>query len=78
MNKAIAESEKKTAELLAKSKKITELQSQMKRDEAVLKKTIEEVNTLKRQAKLQTKAVFDPQTSRTNRDNRKNGVKTNG
>lgn len=52
MNKAIAESEKKTAELLAKSKKITELQSQMKRDEAVLKKTIEEVNTLKRQAKL--------------------------
>ena len=50
----------------------------MKRDEAVLKKTIEEVNTLKRQAKLQTKAVFDPQTSRTNRDNRKNGVKTNG
>lgn len=41
--KAREEVEKKTAELLAKSKKITELQSAMKRDEGLLKKQIEEV-----------------------------------
>ena len=41
--KAREEVEKKTAEVLAKSKKITELQSAMKRDEGLLKKQIEEV-----------------------------------
>ena len=47
--KAKEESEKKTAELLAKSKKITELQSAMKRDEALLKKAISEKNKLAKQ-----------------------------
>lgn len=41
--KAREEVEKKTAEVLAKSKKVTELQSAMKRDEGLLKKQIEEV-----------------------------------
>ena len=39
--KAKEETEKKTAELLQKSKKVAELQSAMKRDEALLKKAIE-------------------------------------
>ena len=47
--KAKEECEKKTAELLAKSKKITELQSAMKRDEALLKKAIGEAARLKKQ-----------------------------
>lgn len=47
--KAREEVEKKTAELLVKSKKITELQSAMKRDEGLLKKQIEEVSRLKKQ-----------------------------
>ena len=73
MQKAQSESEKKTAELLAKSKKIAELQSQMKRDEAVLKKAIEEANNLKRQAKKQATATFDSSSARANRDARKSG-----
>lgn len=36
------EAEKKNTELLAKSKKIAELQTQMKRDEQILKKAFEE------------------------------------
>ena len=47
--KAKEESDKKTAELLQKSKKITELQSTMKRDEAHLKKNMEEVIKLRKQ-----------------------------
>ena len=48
-SKARDECEKKTAELLAKSKKVTELQSAMKRDEALLKKAISEASRLKKQ-----------------------------
>lgn len=51
--KAKEEAEKKTAEILAKSKKITELQSQIKRDEALLKKQVEEVSRLKKQLQNQ-------------------------
>ena len=41
----------KNNDVLAKSKKITELQAQMKRDETVLKKAIEENGKLKRDGK---------------------------
>lgn len=47
--KAKEESEKKTSELLSKSKKITELQSAQKRDEALLKKYVEQISQLKKQ-----------------------------
>lgn len=41
--------EKKNAELMAKSKKIAEMQTQIKRDEQILKKTFEENERLKKQ-----------------------------
>ena len=55
--KAKDESEKKTAEILAKSKKITELQSAMKRDEALLKRALEESSRLKKQAASQKHVI---------------------
>ena len=48
MNKAQEESKQKTAEILQKSKKITELQSQLKRDEALLKAKIQEAEKYKK------------------------------
>ena len=61
--KAKDESEKKTAEILAKSKKIAELQSAMKRDEALLKKALEEASRLKKQVanqKTQERLIVQP------------------
>ena len=55
-----SESEKKTAELLAKSKKIAELQSQMKRDEGVLKKAVEENAKIKKELHAKKKAATSP------------------
>ena len=43
------ESEKKTADILAKSKKIAELTSAMKRDEALLKKAISDTAKYKKE-----------------------------
>lgn len=48
MNKAQEESKQKTAEILQKSKKITELQSQLKRDENLLKSKIAEAEKYKK------------------------------
>ena len=48
MSKAQEESKQKTAEILQKSKKITELQSAMKRDEALLKSKIQECEKYKK------------------------------
>ena len=48
MQKAQEESKQKTAEILQKSKKITELQSAMKRDEALLKSKIAEAEKYKK------------------------------
>ena len=47
----------KITDLDSKNKKMTELQAQMKRDETVLKKAIEENGTLKREAKKAPTAV---------------------
>ena len=49
IHKFQTESEKKTAEILTKSKKIAELQSHMKRDETVLKKAVEENSKMKKE-----------------------------
>ena len=46
--KAKEDSDKKTAELLAKSKKIAELQAAMKREETLLKKAVTESTSFKR------------------------------
>lgn len=48
MTKAQDESKAKTAEILLKSKKITELQSALKRDEALLKAKIQEAEKYKK------------------------------
>ena len=47
--KAKEDSDKKTAELLAKSKKIAELQAAMKREETLLKKAVTDSTSFKRQ-----------------------------
>ena len=46
--KAKEDSDKKTAELLAKSKKIAELQAAMKREETLLKKAVTDSTSFKR------------------------------
>ena len=46
--KAKEDSDKKTAEILAKSKKIAELQAAMKREETLLKKAVTESTSFKR------------------------------
>ena len=46
--RAKEDSDKKTAEILAKSKKIAELQAAMKREETLLKKAVTESTTYKR------------------------------
>jgi len=51
------ESEKKTAEILAKSKKIAELTSAMKRDEALLKKAIADAAKYKKELASQKPKV---------------------
>jgi hypothetical protein len=63
MNKVTSEVEKQKGELMAKSKKIAELQTQIKRDETVLKKTASECIQLKLAAKrAQTNSSASPAT----------------
>jgi len=58
--KFTAEVAAKNTEILLKTKKITDLQAAMKRDEAVMKKAIEENERLKREGKRSAPAVTQP------------------
>ena len=57
INKFTAEVSAKNTEILQKTKKISDLQAAMKRDEAVLKKAIEENERFKREGKRSLPAV---------------------